>query len=179
MFSEPTYIVLDIPSPVAEKVQLIRSWFDAERAELPVEITLAGSSGLGRIAENENNEKVFRILTDMASRIEPFKSSFERVERFPGTEIFYFSVSAPEKFIEIHRRIASSGIKFNPTAYPVYKPHCTLKLFSESAEQEIRDLLNTAPLNSDFLLNTMSVYELRDGTSPKQLFSVKLGTSVS
>lgn len=179
MFNFPTYIVLEIPSPAAEKIQLIRSWFDTERAEMPVEITVAGSSGLGTIAESEDPQKVFSLLTQTAARLKPFRTSLGRVERFPDSETFYFTLSSPEKFIEIHGLIASSGIKFNATPYPVYKPHCTLKLFSESSEQEIRDLLNMAPLNSDFLIDTLSVYSLRNETSSECLFSAKLGTPVS
>ena len=45
----PSYIVLDIPSPMAEEIRRLRSRFDAVRASLPAEITLTGSCGVGLI----------------------------------------------------------------------------------------------------------------------------------
>ena len=45
IINSPVYIVLDVPSPVAEKIQSFREKFDPARAALPVEITLTGSCG--------------------------------------------------------------------------------------------------------------------------------------
>ena len=43
VISTPTYIVIDIPSPMAEKIRLLRGRFDSPRASMPAEITLTGS----------------------------------------------------------------------------------------------------------------------------------------
>ena len=49
LIESPAYIVLDIPSPMAEWIKLVRQRFDEERSRLPAEITLTGSCGTGLI----------------------------------------------------------------------------------------------------------------------------------
>lgn len=62
-FEFDSYIVLDLPSPVKEKIYDIRNHHkDTLRASFPVEITLAGSGGLGIIGPGQDKEFVFNTI---------------------------------------------------------------------------------------------------------------------
>ena len=42
------YIVLNIPSPMAERIRELRAKFDPARSAMAAEITITGSSGTGK-----------------------------------------------------------------------------------------------------------------------------------
>lgn len=173
-FSIPGYIVLEVPEAIAEKIRFMRSWYDSERADLPVEITVIGSSGAGTIANDEKLETVIAAVDCAAKKFSPFETGFVRIERFISTDIFYLTLKNPEKFREIHTYFLNSGIKFNPVQYPVFFPHCTIKLLTETSAQEANDLLNTVPLKQPFIIDRISVYTLENERLPKLLYSKKL-----
>ena len=175
IFAEPSYIVLNVPSPVAEQVRIIRSFFDPPRANLAVEISLCGSNGRGTIIPGQNQEMVFAEAARVARRTEPFSARFGCVGRFPDTGIFYYTLEAPEPFIKIHSLFVRSKIEFNYTEFP-YEPHCTLKLSPhvEYTEEQIIERLR--PPQASFIIDTMSIYSLsKDEKIPRLLHRVNLG----
>jgi len=64
MFEQPTYVVLEIPSPVAEGIRAWRERFDPIVATFPVEITVIGSSGVGPLARDQDPAAVFATLDE-------------------------------------------------------------------------------------------------------------------
>ena len=42
MFDDPSYVVLNIPSPAADIVKDVRHRFNPKRAEYPVEVSVSG-----------------------------------------------------------------------------------------------------------------------------------------
>jgi 2'-5' RNA ligase len=173
MFDDPTYIVLDIPEPVSEIIRNIRRRHDSERAILPVEITIAGSSGLGTIAEGQEESEVFKIIDETAKKFEPFTASFQRIKKFPKTDIFYFEISAPEEIVAMHQALAVSGIKFNESPFQ-FTPHCTLKLLGEVTKREAQELISVIPPQNEFLIDMISVY-MHEELESKLLHRAKLG----
>ncbi len=137
--SLPTYIVLDIPSPMAEKVQELRGRFDAERASLPAEITLTGSCGAGLMSMGQSLDDVLELVDRTASKFNPFKTTFDKVERFSNTDIYFLTFKNPERFLRVHKGFLESGIKFEASPYP-FTPHCTLRLRKPPSEQELLEL---------------------------------------
>ncbi len=162
--SSPAYIVLDIPSPMAEKIQDYRRKFDAERAALPVEITVTGSSGVGTISPGQNWNEVFALVDKVAASISPFESEFYKVERFENTNIFYLTFRNPSKYENVHKKLANSGVKFDPSPFP-YKPHCTIKLVSVPDDNELLELFFMEIPRSRFVIDTLSIYSF----DPKEL----------
>ena len=69
VIDSPVYIVLDIPSPTAEKIQAYRNEFDPERAILPVEIALTGSCGTGLISKGQTLREISEKLDRAAKKI--------------------------------------------------------------------------------------------------------------
>lgn len=158
-FVADTYICLDIPSPIAEEVIHIRvQQRDTFRAALPIEITVAGSSGIGVFDETQDEREAFKILDAIAATTSPIHASFKKVIRFPHTDIFVMTLDDEQPFRALHLRIASSPIRFKSSPFP-YTPHCTLRSRSPVTEQEVNKLLSLQ-ITGTFVLDTISVYML-------------------
>lgn len=171
-FHHESYIVLDIPEPVKEKVYDIRNYHkDKLRASLPVEITLAGSSGVGVIETGQDKEFVFNTIKNIAMNTTPILTSFKDVLRFPGTDIFAFTLKNEEKIRLLHNKIIKSGIKFKPNKFP-YKPHCTLRSRTPINEDEVKEIMATRLLD-EFVLDTISIYMV-DKIPLSRLYTVKI-----
>lgn len=171
-FQYESYIVLDLPSPVKEKIYDIRNYHkDKLRASLPVEITVAGSGGVGVIEPGQDNEFVFNTIKNIAEKMSPITASFKDVLRFPGTDLFVFTLKDEEKFRRLHEEIIKSGIKFKPNKFP-YKPHCTLRSRTPITDAEVEEVMTTR-LSDEFILDTISIYMV-DKIPLSRLYTVKL-----
>ena len=170
---DPTYIVLDIRSAMAERIRSIRARFDPERSTLPAEITVTGSSGLGHIVPGQPMDEVISEMDRIADGFAPFAASFDKVERFPDTEIYYLTVSDPAPFQTIHEAFAKSSIRFQPSPYP-FHPHCTLKLRSKPSDPELLELLFLDAPKGSFTLSSLSLYALPDVRSCELLHTARL-----
>jgi 2'-5' RNA ligase len=161
IFADPTYIVLNVPSPAAEAVREIRRRFDPARADMSVEITLAGSGGLGTVLNGQSPESVFAEIDRIAAAMKPFTAHFGEINRFPDTGICYYAVQPDNPFVEMQQMLAESAIIFNPCPFP-YIPHCTLTLYEDKQGLKLRELRRLPRRDSGFIINTISVYSLTD-----------------
>lgn len=172
---QPVYIVLDIPSPMAEKIRELRKKFDPERAMLPAEITLTGSCGTGLVTQGETLQNIVSHLEKAAKKIKPFQVCFDRVDRFPGTDIYFLTLKESLELLQIQKIVSECGILFDPTPYP-YHPHCTLSLRKPlKNEQELFDLFFLDIPAEPFTLDMISVYELHKNNTCDLLFKQPLG----
>ena len=177
-FADPTYIVINVPSPAADAVREIRRRFDSARADMSVEITLAGSGGLGTVMEGQSPATVFAAVDRIAAATEPFAAHFGAINRFPDCGISYYAVQPVEPFVEIQQMLAESPIRFSPCHFP-YTPHCTLILHEDERELKLQELLSLPRTDAGFMLDTISVYTLTDNMLEPVLlhrakFSMKL-----
>lgn len=172
-FLANTYIVLDIPSPYAERVIEIRErQRDFARWSLPAETTVSGSNGTGPIAMDEDPKRVLAVLDRIATESAPIKTAFGPAKRFPGSDVFYLSFVDETPFRELHARIARSGVRLSPVPFP-FEPHCTLRNRAPISEEEAADLLSTR-VPGEFTLDTLSLYELPPRTTSLTGFTVLL-----
>jgi 2'-5' RNA ligase len=172
IFQNPSYVVLNIPSPVADELRAIRSFFDPPRAHMAIEISLCGSNGCGTIAPGQDPDIVFAELDSIADRFEPFYAKFGHVEHFPDTGIFYYTLENIEPFEMLHSIIVQSKIKFIKTDFP-YEPHCTLKLSKHAEYTEEQMLERLQPPEESFIIDTMSIYSLsKNQLTPRLLHRV-------
>ena len=169
----PAYIVLDIPSVMAGWVRSIRAKFDPERSTMPAEITVTGSSGLGHLVPGQSLDDVASEIDRIAARFAPFSAVFDKVERFPDTEIYYLTLKDPAPFREIHKAFAESAIGFQENPYP-FEPHCTLKLRSTPSDSELLELLFLETPKEPFTLSSLSLYALPDVRTCERLHTVDL-----
>lgn len=174
IFADPSYIVLNIPSPVADQLRDIRLFFDPPRANMAIEISLCGSNGCGTIVPGQDPDMVFNELDAIAHKTEAFSAKFGHVEHFPDTGIFFYTLQNIEPFEKLHSTIIESKIKFNATNFS-YEPHCTLKLAKHAEYTEEQILEHLQPPNQDFIIDTMSIYSLSQNQQiPRLLHRVNL-----
>ncbi|SRR5581483_574068 len=155
----PAYIVLEIPEPVRGVIQSMRDSLGTPAARLPVEITVAGSSGVGPILPGTGKQETEEKLKSVLAGLKPFRMRFQEIRRFPNTDIFYLAPWERQPFDRIHESLKASGIAFAPSPWP-YNPHCTLRggLMNERASAE--DILGLSFPKDEFVIDTISIYEL-------------------
>ncbi|MCA9659475.1 MAG: 2'-5' RNA ligase family protein [Myxococcales bacterium] len=137
----PTYVCLDIPDPYREKVREIRRTFCDRLTNFPVEITVAGSSGVGSISVDADWASVEPKLLSVCAKTAPIVARFGGVVRFPGTDTFVLSLGNPIPFQTIHERLKDSGIPFEPSPFPFF-PHCSLRMSGELSPADISHLFS-------------------------------------
>jgi 2'-5' RNA ligase len=159
-FIDDTYIVLDVPpSKWTEHILSVRCRLDAWRAELPVEVTITGSAGVGTFHEEQNQESAFRIIDALALEIAPIKTKFLSIKRFPNSSVFYFEPADSQPFINFQNRIAATGLKFKPTSLS-YIPHCTIANLRNNSSDEAVNEIYSIPASEKVLLEVLSFYAI-------------------
>ena len=158
-FSVPTYIVLDLPQPACAEVLKLRQRFDLYQASLPPEITVAGSSGVGTVAQGQDALHVFRAVEAVARRHQAFACSFESMRRFPGVPVFWLSPRDRTPFDALHRALLDSSIKFDPSPFP-FNPHCTISSTNELSKRQETELLTSPVPQMEFVLDELRVYQV-------------------
>jgi 2'-5' RNA ligase len=174
MFDRDTYIVLELPEPVASTIRNIRTeQGDDFQASMPAEITIVGSSGVGCIAQDQDPDELFKIIYEIAASTPPITVSFDKVHRFPGTDIVVMKLKDDSLVRTLHQRFVESGIKFKDNDFP-YEPHCTLRSKSPLTDQEMEEL-SKLKIVEDFTLQTLSIYRMPP--PGELLYTAQLGSS--
>lgn len=163
-----TAVVMELPSPVKEAVQKLRDKFDLVLADnIPVEITIAGSSGLGTIAPGQDSKMVIAELTRIAKEQPVIEACFGKVFRFPGSTVFALSLIPEDPFFEFQQRLKSSLIRFEESAYS-FKPHCSVHIWGEVNSSQEKELLEVT-LKDCFSLDSFALYQLVGTNTPALL----------
>jgi 2'-5' RNA ligase len=159
MFDRDTYIVLELPEPTASTIHDIRAKLgDDFQASMPTEITIVGSSGVGCIAQDQDPDELFKTIDEIAASTSPITVSFDKVYRFPGTDIVVIKLKDETLVRSLHQRFVESGVKFQDNDF-AYMPHCTLKSKSPLTDREM-EKLSKVKIEGDFTLRTLSVYTM-------------------
>ena len=175
MIEHSSYIVAEIPDPVRSQIQALRDSLDTPTCKLPVEITLAGSSGVGPIPAGTDLSLIEYHLEQILPDVSPFCTRFSDICAFPDTSIFYLEPWARSPFDQIHERLRVSGIPFSRNQWP-YNPHCTLRMGAPLDAEDASELLARPFPKEDFQIDTVSVYQLDDSSQDcKLLFQRTLG----
>lgn len=156
-----TYLVLDLAGPGAGEVRRVRHAYGYDfYGALPVEITVAGSSGLGPLAPDQDARKVFSTLDRIAAETPVITGRFGPVLRFPDTDIFVLTMEDPEPFIDLHQRISESAVQFLPSPFP-FTPHCTLRgqVVGTASSTEAEQLLAVG-IDEPFHCEMLSTYTI-------------------
>ena len=119
-------LVFDLPEePWVTEIRRLRAAHDHARIGFPVEITLAGSSGLGWLSHGQAHYLIAERVRAIARDVVPFTCFFSGVEIFPDSRVYYLAVKDEEPFHAFQRTLAASALQFEPTQFG-YKPHCTI-----------------------------------------------------
>ena len=175
MIEHRSYIVAEVPEPVRSQVQALRDSLNTLTAKLPVEITLAGSSGVGPIPVGTDLSLIKRHLDRTLSDASPFRARFSAIRAFPNTSIFYLEPVDRSPFDHLHQELRISGIPFSEIPWP-YNPHCTLRGGAPLDAGAASELLARPFPKEEFQIDTVSVYHLNDiAMDYKLLFQRTLG----
>jgi len=159
MFDRNTYIVLELPEPISSTIHSIRAELgDDFQASMPNEITIVGSSGVGPVAQDQDPDEFFKAINEIAASTPPITVSFDKVHRFPGTDIVVMKLLDDSLIRSLHQRFVESGIKFQDTDF-AYEPHCTLRSKSPLTDHEM-EKLSKLKIEGNFTLHTLSVYAM-------------------
>jgi 2'-5' RNA ligase len=156
MSPHKAFVVVDIPEPCKTRIQAIRDQLKTLTAKLPVEITLAGSSGVGPIPEGIDISLIREEVERVANVTAAFKVEFARIDHFPDTGVFFLAPGDRRLFDLLHASLASSKIPFTNSPFP-YTPHCTLRV-GPKVEQDVCEGI-TIP-RGEMLLDSLSVYAM-------------------
>jgi len=160
----PTYIIAELTGEVEQLVMQCRAKFNPERLSWPVDITLAGSSGIGVIKAGQSLEKVITALNPILKGNPLSCVSIDSIERFPNTGIFYLKPRQSE-FKKLHRAILESGVEFEKSDFP-FTAHCTV-CCREKINEEDEDHLANLKLPETVTIDSFSIYQLHNGITTR------------
>lgn len=113
----------------------LRKEYNPERVLWPVDITIAGSFGIGTFSEGQDIEGIIESLEPLISEHYFTDVEFTGIKHFQNTGIYYLQPKR-ELFNRIHKAVTSSGVCFDTNHFP-FKPHCTLKASQPSRRDEV------------------------------------------
>jgi 2'-5' RNA ligase len=159
----PSYIVAEIPEPARAAVQSLRDELSSPTARLPVEITLAGSSGVGPIPVGTDVSLIAAEMARIFVNVPPFEVSFSGLRVFPGTSLVYLCPADRAPFDDIHEALRKSTIPLSPSPFP-YNPHCTVRSGASLPLDEVDRICRRDFPAAPFLIETVSLYDLNRDT---------------
>lgn len=144
---------------------------------LPVEVTVAGSSGVGTLAPDQDVRQVFSTLDRIAADTPVIAGRFGSMLRFPDTDIFVLTMEDPQPFIDLHQRIRESEIEFLPSPFP-FMPHCTVRgqVVGAAGPKEAEELLDLT-IDKPFRCEMLSTYTIEAFPLVKLRHRTHLGTA--
>ncbi|QSO47341.1 2'-5' RNA ligase family protein [Alicyclobacillus mengziensis] len=169
-----TFVVLDIPEPTSSEIRTVREHYnDRTRLALPIEITVAGSSGVGPFVVGQELDDIFSALDDIAHETAPIDVELAEVLRFPNTNVFVLTVKDESPFEALHKRILGSGFEFYPSNFP-YRPHCTLVIKEPDSDDDANRLMNFRLEHKFVRLDRLSVYGIKPREDGLEIPTVNL-----
>lgn len=158
-FPHDSFVVVDVPAPLAQHVRGIRRQYGSARQFLPVEITIAGSSGVGVFAPEQDASEALRLVGEIAAGAAPFEFELAGVERFPRSGVFYYAIKDPAPLVALHRHLVGSRLRFKPSPFP-FAPHLTIDTFEDAGAELEAELRALAVPAGPQAATSMSVYAL-------------------
>lgn len=131
-----------------DDVLRLRSLYEPVRLRFPIEITVAGSSGLGWFSDGQDD--LVQKVGGVARGFAPFSYRFAKVTRFPASNVYYLAPEETSCFHDFQARLAASGLRFAPTPYE-YVPHCTIAILAEDASADTHAAVAACPVPKDVI----------------------------
>lgn len=158
-FLHDSFVVADVPASLAQLVSGIRHQYGSARQFLPVEITLAGSSGVGVFAADQDADEALQTVGRIAADAAPFTFQLAGVERFPNSGVFYYAIGDTAPLVALHQALVTSGLRFRPSPFP-FSPHLTIDTFDTPTPELEAELRALAVPAGKHLVASVSVYSL-------------------
>ena len=144
-----TGLVFDLPRAAwMGTVVRLRERHEPARLRFPIEITVAGSSGLGWFSERQTSVELVKRVAQVARDFAPFPFQFSGVKRFPDSGVYYLAPRDDAAFHEFQRRLANCSLRFESTPYD-YVPHCTIAILAADAAAGAHAEIRACPVPAD------------------------------
>lgn len=170
-------VVATLAGSVAERVHEIQARFDPRMAaELPPHLTLIGSSGMGPISVGTTPEALRGALLPVTESTPPLELHFEPPLRFMQSQVVVLPLDPNGAVRVLHDRIAAqiraAGIVAERARF-TFTPHCTLNLYRELPNAELRELL-AVRIDEPVLVDAVQAYRSTGPVGTECLFSLPL-----
>jgi 2'-5' RNA ligase len=154
-----TGLVFDLPhSPWKAEVLRLRATYEPARLGFPIEITVVGSSGLGWFSPTQSRNTLVCHVREIAKNFRPFTFRFEKVARFPNSNVYYLSPRESAPFHDFQRQLATCGLSFEPTPF-TYTPHCTIVIVPGTMDERTDAEIMSCPIpNQEVHVASVSFY---------------------
>ncbi len=154
-------LVFDLPDEAwTAEIRRLRGVYDPARVQFPVEITIAGSSGLGWFSPSQSIDVIAAKVREIAQAATPFQCAFSRVEAFPQSCVYFLALKDEQPFHSFQRKLSASTLHFEPVAFS-YKPHCTIAELSDDAAASAHAELAAFPVPRDGItISSVSLYSV-------------------
>jgi 2'-5' RNA ligase len=152
------YVCCNISGEAANHIQSLRNKYDSFTAQLPVEITIIGSSGIGPILKNEPAEIIKYEFIRAASGVQSFGFTFQEIDNFQSTMVYYLKPNNREYFDELHNNFKKMKLVFAPNKFP-YNPHCTISCNPNLSEKQQSEIKNEIYFKEIIRIESISLYE--------------------
>lgn len=169
------FVIAEIGGAAGDRIRDINERYDPRLARYKApHVTIAGSSGVGPIpgppvgGVNELREKLEPVTSNTA----PLTLRFGPPLRFLQTEIIVLPLDPHGALRELHDRIATSGVTFQPARF-TFSPHCTLSLYptlTRNSERELLAMRVTEPV----LIDRITLYQTLDPQPSRKLLELML-----
>ena len=167
------FVVIDARGPAGERIHAIQHAYDPKLANyLPPHLTLAGSSGVGPIDPKTPRERLLEVMQEIAATTPPMELAFLAPIRFMQTDIIVLPVDHHGPLRELHDRIATSGLSFQPARF-AFTPHVTLSFFRTLTPAQRRELL-AVRLEEPLVVDHLRCSLTDEPLPPRGLFELRL-----
>jgi 2'-5' RNA ligase len=140
-------------------------------------VTLAGSSGLGPLSPDTDEEEIRRALAPIAESTTALSLPFGAPMQFMQTNIVILPLDPHGAIRELHDNIGACGLEFSRAKF-TFTPHATLSMFPTHGKDRLRELL-AFRIDAPAVIDNLSVYHTRDPQPSRKLITLKLtGTTL-
>jgi 2'-5' RNA ligase len=169
------FIIASVGGDVGERIAALQRQYDPRLAALDQfpHITIAGSSGIGPIANDTPLAELDAKLGPIAADTAPIVLRFGRPTRFMQTQIVVLPLDPHGPLRTLHERIKTSGLRAaRPRFY--FTPHVTLNLYRELPADTLNTLL-AERFDQTVTIDAIEAHLTKDTGESKELATWRLG----
>jgi 2'-5' RNA ligase len=167
------FIISELTGTARETVRAAQERIDRRLATTSVpHITITGSSGVGPIPLGVPREEMEAALAPIARTTPPITARLGAPMRFMQTDIIVLPLDPHGPLRELHDRIATSGLPFQPARFP-FTPHATLSFYVTLDAARRRALLSVR-VDEPVVIDRLQCYRTVDPLPAKKVLELAL-----
>jgi hypothetical protein len=167
------FIISELTGTARETVRAAQERIDRRLASTSVpHITITGSSGVGPIPLGVRREEMEAALAPIARTTSPILAQLGAPMRFMQTDIIVLPLDPHGPLRELHDRIATSGLPFQPARFP-FTPHATLSFYVTLDAAQRRELLSVR-IEEPVVIDRLQCYRTVDPLPARKVLELAL-----